>query len=250
MDPSSPFNKVPAPFPSLLTTIHFGHNLRSLLNVMVKCVDSLRPRLPVGAETEQALAELDGAIDSGFYVAREMLGLGWSSPAQHGVVEIDDLVTQARGVIQRIVGPDITVLLELNAPAAMVQADAVQLEWVLLNLVANSRDAMPNGGSLTIRTTTAADPNEGRDPVTTQPQEYVRLVVLDDGRGMNADVQARAFEPFITTKLGATGLGLSSVAMTVLSLRGWLHLESNERAGTQVHVYLPILGTTSREPTT
>jgi signal transduction histidine kinase len=139
------------------------------------------------------------------------------------------------------VGPDIPIVLQLEAVDPLVEAEAVQLEWVFLNLAANSRDAMPNGGTFTVQTSSIDR------PVGTSPrlQRVVRLTVTDTGRGLFGDARARAFDPFFSTREGGTGLGLTSVAMIVRSFRGWLHIESTT-TGTSVHMHFPSLTSTRR----
>jgi len=100
---------------------------------------------------------------------------------------------------------------------------------------------MPNGGLLAIETTTVDAWSPHGPEEAPRPRQYVRLAVTDTGRGMTPGTRSRAFEPFFTTKEGESGLGLTSVAVTVRSLKGWLHVLDNEPQGTQVHIYLPVL---------
>jgi CheY-like chemotaxis protein len=150
-----------------------------------------------------------------------------------------------RGVeemIRRTVGPAIAVRTRLGDGVWSVECDPNQLESALLNLAINSRDAMPDGGTLTIETADRSlMPADLSDQDEARPGGYVEIAVTDTGTGMTPDILARAFEPFFTTKptgLG-TGLGLSQVFGFVRQSGGFVRLESEPGRGTTVRVYLP-----------
>jgi two-component system, cell cycle sensor histidine kinase and response regulator CckA len=211
-----------------------------MLEIISRCTESLRQRF---AETQDDpdFIELDGAIDSAFHLARELIGLARPQPTVGpSVLDVNDVVTQVMSVLQRITGPQVQFDVQLNAPPPLVEAEAAQLEWVLFNLISNSRDAMPHGGTVTIRTA-MTDPQS-----MPRQRHYVRLTISDTGRGATEFAQTRVFEPFFTTKEGRSGLGLTSAAMIVRSLKGWLHMESALGVGTTIDIYLPILEPFSR----
>ena len=222
-------------------TVRLGSDLRALLRLMSNLADSLRQQVAAAESTERDFIELEGAIDSAFHISRELIAVGEPSRLDHAVVDVNELVAQLEGVLSRVLGPEIQVSLRLEALDAMVQAHAVQLEWVFLNLAANSREAMPDGGTLTIQTT-AADRQVGAPP---RSQRYVCVTVSDTGPGLFGDARTRAFEPFFSTKEGAAGLGLTSVAMIVRNFQGWLHIESDQ-SGTRIHIHLPIVSSPRR----
>jgi signal transduction histidine kinase len=220
---------------SSLTTARLGHDLRVMLEIMSRCTESLRQRFATAADDPDFI-ELDGAIDSAFHLARELIGLARPQPAVGpSVLDVNDVVTQVMSVLERITGPHVQFDAQLNASAPLVEAEAAQLEWVLFNLISNSRDAMPLGGTITIRTA-MTDPQS-----MPRQRHYVRLTIIDTGGGATEFAQTRMFEPFFTTKEGRSGLGLTSAAMIVRSLKGWLHMESALGVGTTVDIYLPVL---------
>lgn len=225
---------------STLSTVRLGNDLRVLLRLMSNCVQSLRQRT-AAAHAERDFVELEGAIDSAFSIARELIATGVTPAGQVAVADVNEVVLQMQGVLARILGDTIRVTLRLDAVDGMVEVEAVQLEWVLLNLAANSRDAMPDGGLLQIHTAavTRHRVEQARD-VT-----YIRVTITDTGHGLSEDVYARAFEPFITTREDRAGLGLTSVALIVRRFRGLLDIES-DRTGTRIHIYLPALSPTAR----
>ena len=153
------------------------------------------------------------------------------------MADVNELIVQLEGVLVRMVGEQIRVNLRLDAVDGMVEAEAVQLEWVLLNLAANSRDAMPDGGLFEIQTASVTRRSDG--------VAYIRVTVTDSGPGMAEDVRARAFEPFISTREGRPGFGLTSVSLIVRRFRGWVDIES-DTTGTSVHIHLPALSAAKR----
>jgi signal transduction histidine kinase len=199
-------------------------------------LESLKRRVDAGESTEREFTELRGAIDSAFHVSRELIALGQPPTLERATVDLNELVAQLEGVFRRVLGPDIRMSLELGADDAIVEAEAVQLEWVFLNLAANSRDAMPDGGAFTIQTSSA----DRRVGTPSRTQRFVRVTIADTGHGLFGDARTRAFDPFFSTTEGAAGLGLTSVAMIVRGFQGWLHIES-DRSGTRIHIHLPTL---------
>ncbi len=233
---------------SALATVTFAHDLQNLLAIMAGCVDSLVGRTPSVDRSDRDFAELSEAIDSAFRLSRELLMLVGRHQAPDPVVlDVHDLIRRFRGMLERIIGERIRLTMDLEAVGALVEATAVQVEWILLNLAANARDAMPDGGVLHIHTVTL-DRWTGAHDAPIRGGRYLRLTVRDDGAGIDADARARLFEPFFTTKGVGTGLGITSVAVTVRALKGWLYVDGPEDAGTTVHVLLPLFAATAAMP--
>jgi len=145
-------------------------------------------------------------------------------------------------MLRRLIGEDIDLVTIADAAVGSVRADPAQLEQVVLNLAVNARDAMPQGGRLTLETASVevgvarGDAAEGRSPGS-----YVRLTVTDTGVGMDADTQAHLFEPFFTTKGPGkgTGLGLATVFGVVTQSGGFIDVRSEPGHGTSVELYFP-----------
>lgn len=205
--------------------VHLANDLRVLLAAMVNAIDTLRGSIPRSDEADEALAAFDKAIDNAFYVSRELIAIGAPRAPDRTIVDLNELIVQVKGILERLLAPSIRLSLRLDAVSPMVQADRSQLEWVLLNLATNGRDAMPDGGALTIETTSIdAAPQDRTSP--SRHRRYVRLTVRDTG-GRQARTGASA--------------GLTGVAITSRLLNGSLHVQSNQPHGTEVHLYVPVV---------
>jgi signal transduction histidine kinase len=139
--------------------------------------------------------------------------------------------------LSRFLGERIQLRTRLSQEPVTVLSEPLELERILLNLALNARDAMADGGDLTIETDVADLLPLGQ--VTGEPVPYAQLSVTDTGCGMTPDVEARIFEPFFTTRATGTGLGLSSIAFTVRQLQGMVSVQSEPGQGTRVTVHLP-----------
>ena len=230
---------------SALATAQLAQDLQLLLGIMIACVDSLSHRLGL-MPPDPDFEELNEAMDSAFHLSRELLTVvGLHNACGPPVIDLRELVERCRGRIQRVLGDDIRLVMNVERESMLVKATPVHLEWLLLNLAANSRDAMPHGGTLHIEIASmgrCVGPHEG----SVRTDRFARLTVRDQGGGITDDVKTRMFEPFFTTKTQATGLGLTSVAVTVRALNGWLYVEVLENIGTVVHVLLPLHSESTR----
>jgi signal transduction histidine kinase len=225
---------------SALATVRVSHDLQNLLAIMTACSNSLAGRSVGVSRSDRDFAELNEAIDSAFRLTRELAeAVGMPRLDEPVIIDLHELLARCTGMIERLLGPGVRLALELTATQTFVQATAVQLEWILLNLAANGRDAMPNGGVVRIETA-SIDRWTGPQGARVRVERFLRLSVRDTGPGIADDVRARLFEPFFTTKAQRSGLGLTSVAVTVRALKGWLYVESPDSGGTSVHVLLPL----------
>ena len=157
-------------------------------------------------------------------------------------VRLDLVVARVGGLIDRLVTEWITVTVTSGAPSAHVRAEVAQLERVLMNLAVNARDAMPKGGALDLRTDLEQPSADVAERLELTGPRYVRLVVSDDGEGMDAETRARIFEPYFTTKPPGegTGLGLATVCAVVRELGGGIDVETAPGEGTTFLIWLPV----------
>jgi signal transduction histidine kinase/ActR/RegA family two-component response regulator len=220
-----------------------AHDFNNMLAVIVGSLDIAKRHLQVDmAKSERFIANaLDGAQRAAQLTAR-LLAFSRQQPLDPRSLDANKLVRETSELLRRSLGENILLQTELVEGPWRIFADASQLESALVNLCVNSRDSMPDGGSLTLRTTNAdlgaADTAAGID---VRPGEYLALAVCDTGVGMSPDVLARAFDPFYTTKAPGqgTGLGLSQVYGFVKQSGGHIGIDSKPGTGTTVTIYLP-----------
>jgi CheY-like chemotaxis protein len=160
---------------------------------------------------------------------------------QTAPLDVNGLLTEIAGMLGRLIGEHIEVKLSLAPTLSLAVADRGQLEQVVMNLVVNARDAMPDGGTVTIETSDVALENSSFHEETVMHGHYVMIAVTDTGTGMTRDTQRRLFEPFFTTKeIGkGTGLGLSTTYGIIKQSKGYIWVYSELGRGTTFKVYLP-----------
>ncbi len=182
------------------------------------------------------------AADRAALLTRQLLAFSRKQVLQPRVLDLNALVTQVAGLLPSLLGEDINLVMDLDSELGRVKADSAQMEQVIMNLVFNARDAMPDGGELTIQTANShLDETWVRRHPGVRPGPYVMLAVRDTGHGMDEETQSHVFEPFFTTKdrSKGTGLGLATVYGTVSQSEGCVTISSKLGEGTTVQIYLP-----------
>ena len=218
-----------------------AHDFNNLLTPIIGALDLLQRKTDAGdARTERWIANALQSGERAKTLVQRLLGFARRQELQSASVDIAVLVAGMRDLIASSVGSTIELKLLCAADLPPALADPNQLELAILNLCVNARDAMPDGGELTIATETAVL-GPGSEP-RLPPGLYVRLSVIDTGTGMDAETLARAVEPFFSTKETGrgTGLGLSMVHGLTAQLGGAFVLGSVEGEGTRADVYLPV----------
>jgi signal transduction histidine kinase/ActR/RegA family two-component response regulator len=216
----------------------FNNLLTAILGYCQLLLADLDPRDPRRSD----VMEIHKAGESAAGLTRQLLTFSRKQIIEPRVLDLNAVVGNMRGLIGRLIGEDVNVVLNLRAGLPTVKADAGQMEQIVLNLAVNARDAMPGGGTLTIETTNVdIDENYANTHFPVEPGPYVGLTVTDTGTGMSPEVQARLFEPFFTTKeIGkGTGLGLATVHGIVARTGGSIGVSSEVGKGSSFTAYFP-----------
>jgi two-component system cell cycle sensor histidine kinase/response regulator CckA len=174
-------------------------------------------------------------------LTKQLLAFARRQPMETRVLELNPVVSGLEKMMQRLLGEDIHLLTELAPSLGPIKVDPGQIEQVIVNLAVNARHAMPTGGRLTIRTSTVRIALDSPAPhKDVPPGSYVLLTVTDSGIGMDAETQARVFEPFFSTKGEGTGLGLSTAYGIVKQSSGHIFVDSAPGRGATFSIYLPV----------
>jgi two-component system cell cycle sensor histidine kinase/response regulator CckA len=216
-----------------------AHDFNNLLSVVLGNLQLLR-LTSLSPEQEESLVSMESAANRASQITRQLLAIGRRQPSRPLALSLNDSVRQISGLLRRMVPEHVSIITELDAELPNIVADAAQVDQVLLNLVANARDAMPHGGELRIETF----PTNLLHPEQLPPLAagmYATLRIKDSGLGMSQETRDRVFEPFFSTKSPSvgTGLGLATVYGIVKQHGGHIVVESAEGAGASFSVYLP-----------
>ena len=219
-----------------------AHDFNNLLTVITGYSELMMIKIGEENPLWTDLQEISKSANRAAALTRQLLAFSRRQILQPKVLEIDTVVPEMDKMLRRLIGEDVNLVTLLGAGAGKVKADPSQIEQVIVNLVINSRDAMPDGGSITIETgTVELDEAFVRTHGGAWPGPHVMLAVSDTGCGMDPETLYKAFEPFFTTKEKGkgTGLGLSTVYGIVKQSGGCLYAYSEPGHGTTMKIYLP-----------
>jgi PAS domain S-box-containing protein len=219
-----------------------AHDFNNLLGVIIGYSELLIEKLDPEAQIAKHLAQIKLAAERGAHLTRQLLVFSRQQVVSLKVLDLDAVIREARKLLSRVVREDIILSYQNSVSVGLIKADAGQIEQVLMNLVVNARDAMPNGGRITIATDSITLNDKyflGHEPVI--EGDYVVLEVRDTGFGMDEMTKAHVFEPFFTTKQPGkgTGLGLASVYAIVQQSGGYVSVSSELGRGTTFKLYFP-----------
>ncbi len=220
-----------------------AHDFNNLLTAIIGYTDLITEHLDESNATHRDVTEIRKAADRGAALTRQLLAFSRKQFLTPTVLDLNETVSGLLQMLPRAIGEHIRTTARLSPDLARVKADASRMEQVLVNLALNARDAMPDGGDLTIETAnvTLTEPRLRAEGLGLPAGFYVMLAISDTGVGMDPATRERAFEPFFTTKAQGkgTGLGLATVYGIVDQSGGSISLESGHGLGTTVRIYLP-----------
>jgi nitrogen-specific signal transduction histidine kinase len=219
-----------------------AHDFNNLLTAIKGYTDLLLRRFNDGDPSHGDLMEIKKASEQAARLTRQLLAFSRKQVLQPRVINLNEVIVKMQEMLQRLIGEHIELVAKLQDELHPVKADPGQIEQVILNLVVNARDAMSDGGTLTLET---FDIEVGQNPsgrkLAVNAGDYVALSVCDTGSGMDGETRRRLFEPFFTTKDTGkgTGLGLATVYGIIRQSNGTILVDSEPGQGTTFTIYLP-----------
>jgi two-component system cell cycle sensor histidine kinase/response regulator CckA len=227
-----------------------AHDFNNLLTAILGYSDMMLSQIGHDSPLREDAEEIRKAGERAAGLTRQLLAFSRKQRLDPKVIDLNALIGDVQRMLQRMIGEDVELATSLEPSLGRVRADPGQLEQVIMNLAVNARDAMPDGGKLTIETRNAElDETWGAGRFTVQAGSYVMVAVTDTGTGMDEETKSHVFEPFFTTKAQGegTGLGLATVYGIVKQSGGYVWVYSEPGAGTAFRIYLPRHGDASEE---
>jgi PAS domain S-box-containing protein len=223
-----------------------AHDFNNLLTVITGYSELLLARMTAGETGHRQVQEIKKAADRASSLTAQLLAFSRRQPVEPREVDLSGVVSNMADMLRRLIGEDVRLVTRLEEALGLVKIDPAQLEQVIMNLAVNARDAMPQGGTLTIETADVSRAPAGllrEGPMPEGP--LVRLTVQDTGLGMDAETLSHVFEPFFTTKEPGkgTGLGLATVYGIITQGGGTIRAVSEPGRGTTFTIYLPQVAT-------
>jgi two-component system cell cycle sensor histidine kinase/response regulator CckA len=217
-----------------------AHDFNNLLGVILGYSEELKKRIPLDDPYREAVDEIENAGKRAASLTQQLLAFSRKQAFEPQSLNLDEIVREAAKMLERVIGEDVKLEILPAQKIGTVKGDRSHIERVILNLVVNARDAMPQGGKITIE---MADVElDGTSPAldrSVAPGPYVMLKITDTGCGMDAELQSHIFEPFFTTKGHGTGLGLATVYGVIRQSGGDISVESAPGKGATFRIYLP-----------
>ena len=219
-----------------------AHDFNNLLMVISGYTEVLLEKTPRESSLYPKMAAVQQATDRASSLIHQLLAFSRKQVMELKVVDVNTIVEDIERLLRPLIGETVELKTQLANDPGRARADAGQIEQVLMNLVVNAKDAMPKGGTITLRTSDIRlDAEARREYGSIRPGPYVMISVSDTGCGMDSETQSRVFEPFFTTKEKGkgTGLGLSTVYGIIKQISGYVFVQSEPGRGSTFTIYLP-----------
>jgi nitrogen-specific signal transduction histidine kinase/ActR/RegA family two-component response regulator len=224
-----------------------AHDFNNLLTAITGHAQILLENVPEGNPERADLLEIDRAAARAASLTKQLLAFSRKQVLQPAVLDLNALVAGIERMLRRLIGEDIELATVLDPAAGRIKADPGQIEQVVMNLVVNARDAMPQGGTIVVETSNVRVQDDPAEHGGAPAGDYVQLAITDSGVGMDRDTLSHIFEPFFTTKgpSRGTGLGLSMVYGFVQQSGGEIGVDSRVGSGTTISLRFPAAATTA-----
>ena len=220
-----------------------AHDFNNVLTTIIGHSDLILRILDKDNDLREYVEEIRKAANRAASLSRHLLTFSRKQVIQPKILNLNEVITEIEKMLRRVIGENIEFITILEPELGQVKIDPSQMDQVIMNLVVNSKDAMPEGGELTIKTANVdLDSKYFQERgVEGKPGTYIMLAVSDTGIGMTQEIQSKIFDPFFTTKENGkgTGLGLSTVYGIIKQNHGFIWVYSEPGKGTTVKVYLP-----------
>ena len=226
-----------------------AHDFNNVLTAIVGGAELAQLSLPTSHEAQYDLEQIRAAAERGAALTRRLLAFVRLQPVPSQSVRVEEMLADIEPLLRRLCGDPIALRVEVHEGSGTVHVDRDELEHIIFNLVANARDAMPNGGPITVVAMPVERDTPVRGDVIDAPAgRYVSISVRDAGTGMDDDARRRMFDPFFSSKSGGrgTGLGLIGVRPLIEAAGGGLSVDSRPGDGTRVELLLPLIATDAR----
>ena len=226
-----------------------AHDFNNILTAIIGFSELAQTKLPEGHAVRRDLKIIREAGEKAAVLVRKLLAFSRKQILEMKIVNLNELIEDILKLLGRIIGEDVHFELNISEVVNNIKADPSQVEQILMNLVINARDAMPDGGRISIETADVnLDENYTKSHEGVAPGPYVMLAITDSGKGIPREVQGKIFEPFFTTKgTQGTGLGLSTVYGIVKQHKGHIFVYSEKDMGTTFKIYFPATEESARK---
>jgi two-component system cell cycle sensor histidine kinase/response regulator CckA len=226
-----------------------AHDFNNMLMVIGGCSELLERSLPVETPARVYLDEIQRTSQKAAAITKQLLAFSRKQVLELRALDLHEALSDSEFMLPRLLGSDVQLSFRHEAAKSWILSDPAQIEQVVANLAINARDAMPDGGRLSISTRNATQVPENGDGQAPQTADWVVLEVKDTGCGMDDKTRAQIFEPFFTTKAAGkgTGLGLATVYGIVKQSGGHIRVDSAPEAGTRFEIYFPVVARQDEE---